>query len=216
LIRPVTVKFATWLYRVSYAAAIVLFLFVYGIHNSKNDTFMAKALAHTIQIKKKQLSPIYQEPLVVEIEEKPKSKQITSPALNQSILSQRPLQGFESNIATKEEASTKFDHEIVSMEVIAVNSLNYPTESNLATFENQESTQEVIKEKNARFVGLISEESSLIGNTYGFAGGVTNKVKSFAGEFQRLNEIEFKIFGMRATIHKPSWMNWRRQKVKSE
>jgi hypothetical protein len=232
LIKPVFVSFSTWIYRATFAAAaaILLFLMFNGLNIDNNPDFTANAQERLNQIKTQDSgNPNLSNDNSVFAQNDTKQNTSTEVTLHQTTTkapdkttvqntSQKNTTNQYAN-ALNTESELRFD--LTSMEVLEAQSLGLNTTSELARITVQPTTSEapieIIKSKNSPgLFELLAEESGVIGSTFGAMNGFTKSIREVTQDFRTLNELEIKFFGKRATIRKPSWMNWRRHEVKSE
>ena len=230
--KPVFVSLSAWVFRATFAAAaaILLFLMFNGLTIESNSDFTADAQERLNQIKTQDAGNQNQS-----IDNKAfaqnDTKQNTSAevALHQAT-TKAPDKTSVPNTSQKNtreqytnplnmESDPQFD--LISMEVLEAQSLNLNTTSELARITVHstpiEAPNEIVKSKNSPGIfELLAEESGVISSTFGAMNGFTKSIREASQDFKALNELEIKFFGKRATIRKPSWMNWRRQEVKSE
>lgn len=221
LIKPV-IRFSTWMYRATYAAAAVILLFIAFSGLYKNEESMAKTetpknISDTQKPKDNVSSTKDEIQNLADIASNMKQgddvEKLTQP---KKIYKQNTVDSFSELAGINDDSPVNNSLEISPMEILEANSLNPKLKYALASFSETESEEDITKHKTASFIDMLSEESSFVANTYSFAGGLSSKVLSFADYFRQYNEVELNVFGLRTTIHKPSWMKWRRQKVKSE
>jgi hypothetical protein len=218
LLQEKTVRFSAWLYRTTYAAAAIflLFLLFTAVNKSQKIDFTEMAKAKVKQLNQsKEVLPfqVVEEPWVAE---DVKFDDTVNPSRKALV---KPNEFFdkENNVASNVAIETEPNEAFEYLPIRRANSLEVSSEGQLATISEIEPDKLEEKEKfNSGLLDYLANESPLIQNSYGFAGDLSDKIKSFSGEFQKVDEIELKIWGMRTTIRKPSWMKWRRQKVKSE
>ena len=218
LLQEKTVRFSAWLYRTTYAAAAIflLFLMVTALNQSQKIDFteMAKAKVKQLNQNKNELPfQAVDEPWVAEdvkLDDTVKPSRKVYATQDQYAL---PENHVASNNPIEVKREEKFDY----LPVRQANSLEKTYEAQLATISESEPDKLEQKEKfNSGLLDYLANESPLIQNSYGFAGDLSDKIKSFTGDIQRVDELELKFWGMRTTIRKPSWMKWRRQKVKAK
>lgn len=222
LLQENTLRFSVWLHRTTYAAAAVLLLFLIDRAFNQSPKVDFTELAQEkinllIQNENKNTTPILQqeEPLYTE--------KINTPTLGhtstkkQQIATVNKIESKNSMVKSDRERSNEievFQH----MPIHEALAIDNPMKSKLAETprHDPETAQKTEPKQQSGFIDYLAEQSSIIQSSYGFAGELSGKLKSFSGDFQKVDEIELKVWGMRTTIHKPSWMKWRRQKVKSE
>jgi hypothetical protein len=217
------VTFSTWMYRVSAVAAAVVFIFtIHFLNTVENGNYKAqadrrlKALQNRTDFKQQLNRDL---PLFVEHKKTQKlpTNAKDAPAKGISANKSVPIIDFHSpsqDLAINGDTVSGQNIWMV-MQPVNANQLEIPSTGSLASFTSSNPPASQVNVSNNDFKSLILEESKIINSSYNLAGDVSARVKSFAGEFNKYNEVELNVFGVHATIHKPSWMNWSRHLVKS-
>lgn len=217
------VAFSTWMYRVSaVAAAAVVFIFtIHFLNTAENGNYKAQAdrLLKNLQNRTDFKQQVNRDlPRLVEQNPTQKLPGNAKDALVKGITPKKatPIINFHSPSRDLAINGDTVDGQNVWMVMNPVNAnqLEIPSTGSLASFSSNPPASQVNSAKND-FKSLLLEESTIINSSYNLAGDVSARVKSFAGEFNKYNEVELNVFGVHATIHKPSWMNWSRHLVKS-
>jgi len=229
LMQENTVRFSAWLYRTTYAAAAVLLLFILVNALSPSQTGDFTELAQS------KLNQLNQN--IAKDDNQNKAVDNPTPQLDEPFYAEKTAPGQGQSNATKQRTvpaivvpndnnlaanDTKNREIIETFELLPIreaSALEHQNKVQLAVFsapELEPTKSEKEQKFNSGLLNYLAEQSPRIESTYGFAGEVSDKLKSFTGDFQNVDEIELKFWGMRTTIRKPSWMKWRRQNVKSE
>lgn len=228
LLKSRVVSISVWTIRASVAAAAVLFVFLFNQFSRPTDheiLGIASNKGHMMN----QVKGIIQDKVRQNLHTEENVQDAISPAIPSFVNDDIQSTYVANNTAAQSKIVfgdvglnnndiAGFGTESVeALNVLEARGLNYVSRTHLARFSPDNEENEVVKDKNAPlFIDLIAEQSGLVNTTYSFAGNVSTRVKDFAHEWRRYNSIELNVFGMRTTIHKPSWMNWRRQNVEIE
>jgi hypothetical protein len=127
--------------------------------------------------------------------------------------------GSTNELATNENLDREIKDTFEFLPIRNAAALDYTVESQLAVIAApimEPTPQETEVKFNSGLFDYLAEQSPRLQTSYSFAEDLSSKLKSFTGDFQNVDEIELKIWGMRTSIRKPSWMKWRRQQVKTE
>ena len=213
LLQTTTVSFSAWFYRITLAAAAVLLLFLTIKTENESQAQDYRAMAK-LKVKSFDLLP-----------SKVPSQEIDKFNIDQDKypvnlvqVNRKPIFDLENEKNIPEDIGSVFVAEqIAHLEHLPVlDSLTLiEPRTTLADITFSNNTKEEPDENYIPgFLNLLAQESTAIQSSFGFATTVSHKVKIFAGDFQKVDEIELKFWGMRTTIHKPSWMKWRRKNIK--
>ena len=213
LLQTATVSFSAWFYRISLAAAAVLLLFLTVKTENESQVQDYRAMAK-LKVKSLDLLPSHVPSQKIDESNFVQDKY----PVNLVQVKRKPIFELENEKNIPEDIGPVFVAEQIAhlehLPVLDTFRLIEPR-TTLADISFSNNTKEEPDENYIPgFLNLLTQESTALQTSFGFATTVSNKIKNFAGDFQKVDEIELKFWGMRTTIHKPSWMKWRRKNIK--
>ncbi len=206
MIQTVSISYAAWMYRATYAAAAVILLF-FGLNGLYfNTEGIGRGLATNSRPKFEW--PKKPKTVTTHIEStayKPRENKSNSKRIDNvpNILEPENLIGEQmvyEPIAPMQERELG---DVVLSEYTTNRDVAYVRIDN--TFKSNGAPE------SSNFMERVSKESNIIGLGYGFAENVARKTRTEVKEYAESDHIELKFWKVHTQIRKPSWMKLNRQ-----